>query len=93
MRLRLTGRSAAFAVLDEFELGLRLLRLKRAEADLMARQEKLMERIGAFPSPLAGAQYREVSANLAEVENHIVELEAQLRPTLSGSLRVNRPGT
>jgi predicted nucleotide-binding protein len=87
MRVPLTGRSAAFAVLDEFELGLRLLRLERAEADLMARQEKLMERIGAFPSPLAGAQYREVSANLAEIANHIVELEAQLRPSLQGRRR------
>jgi hypothetical protein len=87
VRLRLTGRSAAFAVLDEFELGLRLLRLKGAEADLMARQEKLMERIGAFPSPLAGAQYREVSANLAEIENHIVELEGQLRPNLQDRRR------
>jgi chromosome segregation ATPase len=70
----------AFAVLHEFEIELRLGRLRRAEAELTARQERLMERIGAFPNPLAGAQYREVSANLAEIENHIAHLEAELLP-------------
>ena len=75
------GGNAAFAVVDELELELRLVRLKRAQADLLARDERLMERIGAFPgNELTAAQYREVAANLAEVENHIAALEAQLLP-------------
>jgi hypothetical protein len=67
-----------FVVLDEFELELRLSRLKRAQAAMLAQHERLLERIGAFPNQAAAAQYREVAANLAEVERHIGEIEFEL---------------
>jgi hypothetical protein len=77
----LRSRSAhysAFAALDEFELELRLSRLKRAEAAMLEQQERLTERLLAFPNPASGAQYREVAANLAEIERHIDDIEFEL---------------
>jgi len=69
---------SAFAVVDEFELELRLSRLKRAAAAMLAQHERLVERLGAFPNQATAAQYREVAANLAEVERHIGEIEFEL---------------
>jgi len=69
---------SAFVVLDEFELELRLSRLRRAEAAMLVQHERLVERLLAFPNPASGAQYREVAANLAEVEHQIGEIEFEL---------------
>ena len=69
---------SAFTVLDEFELELRLSRLKRAAAAMLAQHERLVERLGAFPNQATAAQYREVAANLAEVECHIGKIEFDL---------------
>jgi hypothetical protein len=78
MRPQAGSARSAFAVLDEFELELRLSRLKRAAAAMLAQHERLVERLGAFPNQATAAQYREVAANLAEVERHIVEIEFDL---------------
>jgi hypothetical protein len=67
-----------FVVLDEFELELRLSRLKRAQTAMLAQHERLLERLGAFPNQATAARYREVAANLAEVERHIGEIEFEL---------------
>ena len=78
MRPEAGSARSAFAVLDEFELELRLSRLKRAAAAMLAQHERLVERLGAFPNQATAAQYREVAANLAEVERHIGEIEFDL---------------
>jgi hypothetical protein len=76
--LRPGSAHSAFAVLDEFDLELRLSRLKRAQPAMLAQHERLIERLGAFPNQVTAAQYREVAANLAEVERHIEEIEFEL---------------
>jgi hypothetical protein len=78
MRSQPGSARSAFAVLDEFELELRLSRLRRAAAAMLVQHERLVERLGAFPNQATAAQYREVSANLAEVERHIGEIEFDL---------------
>jgi len=78
MRPQAGSARSAFAVLDEFELELRLSRLKRAATAMLAQHERLVERLGAFPNQATAAQYREVAANLAEVERHIGEIEFDL---------------
>ena len=45
---------------------------------MLVQHETLIERLGAFPNQVTAAQYREVAANLAEVERHIVEIEFEL---------------
>jgi len=78
MRPQAGSARSAFAVLDEFELELRLSRLKLAAAAMLAQHERLVERLRAFPNQATAAQYREVAANLAEVERHIGEIEFDL---------------
>jgi hypothetical protein len=60
------------------DLGDRLMRLKRAEGELTARYDKVSERLAAFPNEVTAHRYRELGANLAEVESHIEAVEAQL---------------
>ena len=45
---------------------------------MLGQHERLVERLGAFPNQATAAQYREVAANLAEVERHIGEIEFEL---------------
>lgn len=69
---------AAADFLDFHQLAIERLRLERRERDLARQLERLIERVGAFPSAFGAHELRKVRRERQEVIDRLAELEGLL---------------
>ena len=65
---------------DLDELALELVQLRHRRADVQRRLDRVAYRLAAFPNELALAQQNALEAELAEMEQRVLRIEAQLLP-------------